>query len=207
MSTHNPPTLWNAFVNVHVHIADHPLISKRGNATTTTTKTTATATTAMSAINKAQELCDNGGGRPGFPVPNSPYGLCGRKATLNLNAIRLPTRELGYTTFRGETFNYSSHFRIRLIVTHRDCRWSHSPFVTFRKCNYLSAWVKSPLCQGVAPNRIRFLGPAVRHESSQLYHIRCTVFSALATTVSAAAEIMFFCFVSVLHMKTSVSRQ
>ena len=22
-------------------------------------------------------------GRPGFPVPNSPYGLCGRKATLN----------------------------------------------------------------------------------------------------------------------------
>ena len=25
------------------------------------------------------------GGRPGFPVPNGPYGLCGRKATLNLN--------------------------------------------------------------------------------------------------------------------------
>ena len=23
------------------------------------------------------------GGRPGLPVPNSPYGLCGRKATLN----------------------------------------------------------------------------------------------------------------------------
>ena len=22
-------------------------------------------------------------GRPGLPVPNSPYGLCGRKATLN----------------------------------------------------------------------------------------------------------------------------
>ena len=26
------------------------------------------------------------GGRPGLPVPNSPYGLCGRKATLNLNS-------------------------------------------------------------------------------------------------------------------------
>ena len=26
----------------------------------------------------------SGGGRPGLPVPNSPYGLCGRKATLKL---------------------------------------------------------------------------------------------------------------------------
>ena len=25
------------------------------------------------------------GGRPGLPIPNSPYDLCGRKATLNLN--------------------------------------------------------------------------------------------------------------------------
>ena len=25
------------------------------------------------------------GGRPGLPVPSSPYGLCGRKAALNLN--------------------------------------------------------------------------------------------------------------------------
>ena len=27
------------------------------------------------------EVC----GRPGLPVPNGPYGLCGRKATLDLN--------------------------------------------------------------------------------------------------------------------------
>ena len=26
---------------------------------------------------------DRRGGCPGLPVPNSPYGLCGRKATLN----------------------------------------------------------------------------------------------------------------------------
>ena len=32
---------------------------------------------------KAQELCESRGGRPGLPVPNSPYGLSGRKATLN----------------------------------------------------------------------------------------------------------------------------
>ena len=39
---------------------------------------------------KAQELCESRGGRPGLPVPNSPYGLLyvhvgarGRRATLN----------------------------------------------------------------------------------------------------------------------------
>ena len=32
-----------------------------------------------------QELCESRGGRPGLPVPNSPYGLCGRKAALDLN--------------------------------------------------------------------------------------------------------------------------
>ena len=31
---------------------------------------------------RAQELCESRGGRPWLPVPNSPYGLCGRKATL-----------------------------------------------------------------------------------------------------------------------------
>ena len=32
---------------------------------------------------RAQKLCENRGGRPGLPVPKGPYGLCGRKATLN----------------------------------------------------------------------------------------------------------------------------
>ena len=35
-------------------------------------------------LNRAQELCESRGGRPGLPVPNIPYGLCGRKPTLNL---------------------------------------------------------------------------------------------------------------------------
>ena len=34
-----------------------------------------------------RELCESGGGRPGLPVPDSPYGFCGRKATLNLNTV------------------------------------------------------------------------------------------------------------------------
>ena len=32
---------------------------------------------------RAQELCGSRGGRPELPVPIKPYGLCGRKATLN----------------------------------------------------------------------------------------------------------------------------
>ena len=35
---------------------------------------------------RTQELCESRGGRPGLPVPNSPYGLCGCKATLNSNS-------------------------------------------------------------------------------------------------------------------------
>ena len=31
-------------------------------------------------------MCESRGGRHG-PVPNSPYSLCGRKATLNLNTV------------------------------------------------------------------------------------------------------------------------
>ena len=35
--------------------------------------------------NRDQGLCESRGGCPGLPVPNGPDGLCGRKATLNLN--------------------------------------------------------------------------------------------------------------------------
>ena len=27
---------------------------------------------------RVQELCESRGGRPGLPVPNKPYGFCGR---------------------------------------------------------------------------------------------------------------------------------
>ena len=30
-------------------------------------------------------LCESRSGRPGLPVPNSPHGLCGRRAALNSN--------------------------------------------------------------------------------------------------------------------------
>ena len=36
----------------------------------------------ISYNSRAQELCESRGGSPGLPVPNSPYGLCGRKATV-----------------------------------------------------------------------------------------------------------------------------
>ena len=41
------------------------------------------------AFCRAQELCESRGGRPGLPVPDSPYGLRGRKATLKNRAQEL----------------------------------------------------------------------------------------------------------------------
>ena len=32
-------------------------------------------------------MCESWGGRPGLPVPNSPYSLCGRKVTLEEEAM------------------------------------------------------------------------------------------------------------------------
>ena len=42
---------------------------------------------------RTQELCKRGGVRPGLPAPNRSYGLCGRKATLNL-MLALGAQEL-----------------------------------------------------------------------------------------------------------------
>ena len=41
---------------------------------------------------RVQELCESRGGRPGLLAPNSSYGLCGRKATLNSNSPTLKAR-------------------------------------------------------------------------------------------------------------------
>ena len=40
------------------------------------------------AKKRIQGLCEIRGGRPGLPVPNSPYGLSGHRATLNLNVTK-----------------------------------------------------------------------------------------------------------------------
>ena len=37
--------------------------------------------------NRPRELCASRGGRAGLPVPNSPYGLSRRKATLNKHCL------------------------------------------------------------------------------------------------------------------------
>ena len=46
-----------------------------------------TVTYICAMVVKVQELCESGGGHPGLPVPNSPYGLCGRKATLEYREL------------------------------------------------------------------------------------------------------------------------
>ena len=45
----------------------------------------------------AQELCESRGGHPGLPVPNSPYGLCGRKATFEEEELHESGRKTGRT--------------------------------------------------------------------------------------------------------------
>ena len=37
--------------------------------------------------NSVKAPCKSRGGRPEFPAPISPHGLCGRNATLNLNTV------------------------------------------------------------------------------------------------------------------------
>ena len=32
----------------------------------------------LAFVFRVQELCESPGGRPGLPVPNKPYGFCGR---------------------------------------------------------------------------------------------------------------------------------
>ena len=44
---------------------------------------------------RAQELCESPGGRPGFPILSSLYGLCGRKATLKKSCVKVEVDVLG----------------------------------------------------------------------------------------------------------------
>ena len=43
------------------------------------------------SLYRAHGLCESGGVRSGLPVPNKPYGSCGRKVTLNLQCLRAQT--------------------------------------------------------------------------------------------------------------------
>ena len=53
---------------------------------------------------RAQELCGSRGGRSGLPVPNSPYGLCGRKATFEEEEGELHTERTDVLHTDGESF-------------------------------------------------------------------------------------------------------
>ena len=64
------------------------------------------------------------GGRPGLPVPNSPYGLCGRKATLNskyelsvtnFSVVRSPKRNCQVAEF-SETYEDKHIYFMHLCI-------------------------------------------------------------------------------------------
>ena len=52
---------------------------------------------------RAQELCESRGGRAGLPVPNKPYGLCGRHAIPNLNPGTPACHKLNQPSYRWVT--------------------------------------------------------------------------------------------------------
>ena len=77
--------------------------------------------------NRAQELCESRGGRPGFPVPNSPYSIvCGRKATLKNRAQELCESRGGRPGFPVP----NSPYGLRATVSERDlsCRRKDTVF-------------------------------------------------------------------------------
>ena len=66
---------------------------------------------------RAQELCESQGGCPGLPVPNSPYGLCGRKAKLNLNFESLmPSQSCVWQVWKRRQENIAELKQIKKIV-------------------------------------------------------------------------------------------
>ena len=62
-------------------------------------------------------LCERRGGRPGLPVPNSPYGLCGRKATLTKKKEDVIQTESGYILTRLDRMGMSSVEVALLLVS------------------------------------------------------------------------------------------
>ena len=60
---------------------------------------------------RAQELCERGGGRPGLPFPNSPYGYCGRKAKLKKKKGSGGTYAEVLSTLAQYSYNYLMNHR------------------------------------------------------------------------------------------------
>ena len=80
---------------------------------------------------RAQELCESrGGGRPGLPVPNSPYGLCGRK-TLNIELELLFEFQLIIYSHVKTKFPKASRFLVCLFLVFSFC------FVVFVFCCFV----------------------------------------------------------------------
>ena len=57
-------------------------------------------------------MCESRGGRPGLPVPNRAYGLCGRKATLNSS---IDLRAQGMCESRGGRPGLPSLISLRFL--------------------------------------------------------------------------------------------
>ena len=79
---------------------------------------------------RAQKLCESGGGRPGLPVPNSLYGLCGRKLklrwtwTLSVRAQERSEEGGGAGFWQWDGLPFASFFHLSLVAL-----WDYSGLV------------------------------------------------------------------------------
>ena len=69
-------------VRAEVAVPGHPSQTVRKTMVSVDVKHKATPNLNKTETVRAQELCGSRGGRPGLPVPNNPYGLCGQNEAL-----------------------------------------------------------------------------------------------------------------------------
>ena len=77
---------------------------------------------------RPQELCESRGGRPGLPVPNTPDGFCGRKATLNYTAAHFTgNRDAVFESCFGRPLLIWAVAVVCLSLTCRRQQWCLTP--------------------------------------------------------------------------------
>ena len=109
--------------------------------------------------------CASLGGRPGLPVPNKPYGFCGRKATLNIRVQELCESRggrpwlpvlLSLMVSVDVTQHWTMHTHRSQFVPNMPTR--HPRTLSSRSCSSPSDWCKKCKKSDISPILL-WLGP------------------------------------------------
>ena len=129
-----------------------------------------------------RKLCERRSGRPGRPVPNSPYDLCGRQATLNdkLRAVR--RLRTVHSSWKAET-PCQNEERVTalalfwsIICASSICLWSSSVQSVYHGLQQTRGWPCPVLCHSpigfstvTIPSLVRQIGCATRRLDSEFF--------------------------------------